>query len=170
MMISKPLKTVLILVAVTIAAVHVAAWVWIWTLGLDSWAWYEALCKPFFAPPSWVFECVFGLLSLPMGIAVCKVWRRCRWGFPTRIFIAQAVLSLAWAPLFFGVRHDFLALTASVTLCIGAVSASVLFFYCARRSALLMLPSVAWDLFLVLLTGWVWWMNKSFTVILTAPL
>ena len=169
MITSKPLKNVLVLVAVTTAAALVVAWVRMWTWGLHTLAWYEFLDKPCFAPPPWVFECVFGLLSLPMGIAVCEIWRRCRWGLPTRMFIVQAVLNLAWAPLFFGVRHNFVALTAAVMLSVGTVLATVVFFHCARRSALLMFPSVAWGLFLILLTGAVWWMNKNFTVILTIP-
>ncbi len=69
-------------------------------------AWYAALKKPPFNPPSWVFAPVWTLLYLLMGVAAFLVWHK---GLKKRqvkmalvTFSAQLVLNVLWSVVFLG--------------------------------------------------------------------
>ena len=67
--------------------------------------WYQALQKPPFNPPGWVFGPVWTVLYAMMAVAAWLVWRKA--GFagaavPLAVFAVQLALNLAWSGLFFG--------------------------------------------------------------------
>ena len=73
--------------------------------------WYQALAKPPWTPPDWLFAPVWAVLYVAMGVAAWRVWRAR--GFATArgalsLFAAQLALNAAWSWLFFG-EHLLLA-------------------------------------------------------------
>ena len=64
--------------------------------------WYNALHKPVFNPPAWVFGPVWALLYLMMGVVLGRLWkdRKKNWHLIV-VFIIQLVFNLLWSTLFF---------------------------------------------------------------------
>lgn len=114
---------------------------------VETGGWYEALNKPLWNPPSWVFGPVWTLLYLMIGLAGYFAWARGRRAERRAVFTvygAQLVLNALWSPLFFGLRRPDWALGAlillwfSILLCIG------LFSQRSRPAAWLLMPYFIW--------------------------
>src|SRR6476661_9406307 len=70
--------------------------------------WFDALRKPSFMPPGWLFGVVWPILYALLGIALGRILseppsdqRR----FALILFFAQLVLNFLWSPIFFA-GHD----------------------------------------------------------------
>jgi tryptophan-rich sensory protein len=111
--------------------------------------WFDALAKPGFMPPAWVFPVAWTTLYVLMGIAVAQVIAS---DAPAKrpalvLFTAQFILNLAWSPVFFGL-HQARAAFAIIALLTLDVAVTILLFARVRRSAaLLMVPYLAWLVF-----------------------
>src|ERR1051325_11101387 len=67
-------------------------------------AWYQALRKPAWTPPNWLFGPVWTLLYAAMAVAAWLVWRRAGWEESNGalwVFLVQLALNLAWSFIFF---------------------------------------------------------------------
>jgi benzodiazapine receptor len=122
-------------------------------LGPD--AWFAALRKPPFNPPSWVFAPVWTVLYVLIAVAAWRISRTA--ASPVRttalaIWWAQLVLNFAWTPLFFGAHRIDLAL-ATIVLLIAAICAFIATAVRIDRiAALLFVPYAAWVAFATALT------------------
>lgn len=116
--------------------------------------WYEALAKPSFNPPGWIFGPVWTLLYALMAVAAWLVWRDHGWRGarrPLLFFLAQLAANAAWSWLFFGLRRPDLAL-ADILLLWVALCVTLVHFWRARRGAgALLLPYLLWVSFAVVL-------------------
>nr|WP_245198159.1 TspO/MBR family protein [Sphingomonas kaistensis] len=109
--------------------------------------WFDAVRKPGFMPPGWVFGAAWTTLYTLMGLSVAMVisapdssWRSRGLSF----FFAQLILNYLWSPVFFGagaIDFGFLIIIAmAVALCL-TIS---LFWRVEKVAALLLLPYLAW--------------------------
>jgi benzodiazapine receptor len=121
-------------------------------------AWYEALQKPSFNPPNWLFGPVWTILYVMIAVAGWRVWRSSA-SLP-RIWSAQLLLNFAWTPLFFGAHRIDLALATIVLLLATIVTFAVLAARRDRIAALLFVPYAAWVAFATLLTGALYFLNR----------
>src|SRR5688500_3300144 len=121
--------------------------------GFDN-AWFDALIKPGFMPPGWVFGLAWTLLYVALGLALALVLHargaRGR-GLALGLFAAQLLLNLAWPPVFFGAHKVGLALVVLVAMLILAAAATLLFARIRTAAAWLMVPYVGWLIFACLL-------------------
>ncbi len=124
--------------------------------------WYQALQKPNFNPPDWVFAPVWTTLYIFMAIAAWRVWRR----GPTRgtrralmVFAAQLALNLGWSVIFFGFRHIGLALIEVLVLLAAIIANMSLFWRIDRLAGALFVPYAVWVAYASLLTTALWWLN-----------
>lgn len=125
-------------------------------------AWYAALEKPAFNPPSWIFAPVWTTLYVLMGVAAWLVWRRA--GFATArgalvLFAAQLGLNALWSYVFFGAHRMGWAL-AEMGVLWAAILATILAF--RRHSTLaagLLVPYLAWVSFAAVLNLALWRLN-----------
>ncbi len=118
--------------------------------GSGQTAWYEALDKPSFQPPSWLFGIVWPVLYGLIGLALAMVVnaRGSRWrGLAIGAFLAQLVLNLLWSPLFFGMNQVSTALLAILLMLALAAVTTCLFWRVRKAAAILMLPYLAWLVF-----------------------
>ena len=111
--------------------------------------WFDALAKPSFMPPSWLFPIAWTTLYILMGLAVAQVIKSAG---PVRrlalhVFAIHALLNLAWSPIFFGLHRPDLALVTIDVMILFVVATILLFWRVRRSAALLMLPYLAWLLF-----------------------
>jgi tryptophan-rich sensory protein len=109
--------------------------------------WFDALAKPWFMPPGWVFPIAWTSLYALMGLALGQVL-----GAPPSparraalaLFAVQLLLNLSWSPVFFAAHRIDLALAIIVALD-AVVIATILAFRRVRPvAALLLLPYPLW--------------------------
>ena len=114
---------------------------------------YEALVKPFFAPPGFVFPIVWTILYLLMGISSYLIAesnnpRR----YPALItYVEQLFVNLAWSPIFFTLNFRFLAFLWILFLIYLVVKMIVQFKRVSHRTAYLQIPYLLWLIFAALL-------------------
>lgn len=124
--------------------------------------WYDALAKPSWNPPGWVFGPVWTVLYVCIGTSAWLVWRQrdttavaaalVLWGL-------QLLLNASWSPVFFGMQRLGLAFVTIVAMW-GAIGATIAAFGSVdRTAALLLLPYFGWVSFAAVLNGVIWRMN-----------
>ena len=123
-------------------------------------AWFDALIKPDFMPPGWVFGAAWTILYILLGLALAMILHargaRGR-GVALAVFAAQLLLNFAWSPIFFAMHRVGLALAVVLAMLVLAGIATLLFARIRAASGWLMLPYVAWLIFASLLT---WQINQ----------
>ena len=127
-------------------------------------SWYQALQKPSFNPPDWIFAPVWTTLYLMMAVAGWRVWRlNGLSGARTALvlFALQLALNLAWSYLFFGFRLIGPALVEVVVLLAAIVATAVAFWRHDRLAGLLMVPYAAWVGFATVLNAALWHLNAG---------
>jgi benzodiazapine receptor len=112
--------------------------------------WFDALAKPAFMPPGWLFGLVWPILYALLGLALAMVLAEP--ASPRRrnaliLFMAQLVLNFAWSPIFFA-GHDIRLANIIIYVMIGVAAAAAGQFFRLRTAAgLLLLPYLAWLVF-----------------------
>lgn len=79
----------------------------------NTYAWYQQLIKPTWAPPSWVFGPIWSVLYLVIAVSfsavLYKVYTKEIPTFVAVPFVLNLVFNLAFTPLQFGLRSNTLA-------------------------------------------------------------
>ncbi|WP_339707070.1 TspO/MBR family protein [uncultured Kriegella sp.] len=126
--------------------------------------WYEALDKPSYNPPNWIFAPVWITLYIMMGIAAGIVWAR---GFyhiwvKTALyhFCFQLLLNASWSIVFFGFKAPFLALLVIVMLLILVLLTIRWFKVVNTTAAYLLIPYFFWVCFATILNYKIWALNS----------
>lgn len=130
--------------------------------GIASSEWYNALNKPSWNPPNWLFGPVWTLLYTLMGIAAWRVWnkfgfRHARMALIT--FLIQLILNGLWSQLFFGLQAPGWAFLEIFFLLAAILVTTFLFSKKNRTAAWLMVPYILWVGFAAVLNGTIWWIN-----------
>jgi tryptophan-rich sensory protein len=112
--------------------------------------WFDALAKPAFMPPGWVFPVAWTILYIGLGLALALILHARGAGGrgpALLLFFLQLALNLAWSPLFFAAHQVGLALWVIVAMFFLAAAAAYLFRRIRPAAAILLLPYLAWLLF-----------------------
>lgn len=124
--------------------------------------WYDALDKPFFTPPSWLFGPVWTVLYLAMAVSGWLVWRRRGFSGASAamaLFFVQLALNLGWSVVFFGLEAPELGLIEILVLWTAILLTLLAFRRVSRPAALLLVPYLAWVTFAALLNAGIWLLN-----------
>lgn len=125
--------------------------------------WYQALHKPSFTPPNWIFGPVWISLFLLMGISLFYVWQRPdhpQFKKALIFFFVQLILNVLWSLAFFGLRSPLLGLIDIVLLWIAILFTIQNFFKVSRFAGVLLLPYLLWVSFATLLNFSLWMLNS----------
>jgi translocator protein len=128
--------------------------------------WYDALRKPAFNPPNWIFGPVWTTLYVSMAVALWLV-RRDRNASPALRrrasvwFAIQFMLNLLWTPLFFGLQSPLLAMLDISLLWLAVIATMKAFHRVRPLGAWLLLPYLAWIMFAAVLNASIWLLNLS---------
>ncbi len=118
-------------------------------------AWFDALPKPEFMPPSWAFGVAWTILYVALGLVLAMVLHARGARGRTLVlvlFLVQLALNYAWSPLFFA-WHQVIPALIVVLAMIGLSAAIAVLLWPIRKAAsLLMLPYLAWLCFAAALT------------------
>ena len=121
--------------------------------------WYEALAKPSFNPPSWLFGPVWTILYVLIAVAGWRIWQRERSGAAMKLWWLQLTLNFLWSPVFFALHRIGLALVVILAL----LAAVLVFIAIARKvdglAAWFFVPYAAWVAFASLLNASIWMLN-----------
>lgn len=126
--------------------------------------WYEALRKPFFRPPNWLFAPVWITLFTLMGISAFLVWRK-GLGDPQvkvalSIFLVQLILNTSWSVVFFGLRSPLGGLIVISILWVAILLTILNFSKVSMAAGLLLVPYILWVSFAALLNLFIWRLNS----------
>jgi tryptophan-rich sensory protein len=122
-------------------------------------AWFNALAKPAFMPPTWLFPPVWSLLYFLMAIAAWRVYRVEGVRAAIVLWFVQLIANAAWTPLFFGLHRVDFALADISVLIVLIVATTIAFFRRDRLAGNLMVPYFAWVVFATALTYAIWKLN-----------
>ena len=142
---------------------YLAAWIGaLVSPGMAPADWYDALNKPAWNPPGWVFGPVWTVLYTMMGIAAWIVWDR--FGLKAAkvalvAFLVQLVLNGLWSRIFFGMQEPGWAFFEILILLAAIVVTTVLFFRNNAVAGWLMVPYIVWVGYASTLNGAIWIMN-----------
>jgi len=124
--------------------------------------WYQALNKPPFNPPDWVFAPVWTTLYILMAVAGWRLWRTPPSAARRNallLFALQLALNLVWSLLFFGLQRVGLALVEVVILLAAIVATGIAFYRIDRTAGALFAPYVLWLGYAVALNLSIWLLN-----------
>ncbi|MEO1090597.1 MAG: TspO/MBR family protein [Pseudomonadota bacterium] len=110
-------------------------------------AWYQALKKPWWNPPNWVFPVVWTPLYAMIAVAGWFVWLEAGFAgaaLPLTFYVLQLILNALWSALFFGAKRIDWALTEVGLLWLAIATCVVTFWPISQAAALLMLPYLLW--------------------------
>lgn len=121
--------------------------------------WYEALAKPSWTPPNWLFPIAWTVLYVMIAVAGWLVWQREGFGLALAIWGLGLALNAFWSYLMFG-QHDIglalfdiIALLFSILVFIGVAWSS------DRAAAYLFVPYAAWVSYACALNASIFAMN-----------
>lgn len=123
---------------------------------------YQALIRPNWAPPGWLFGPVWTVLYILMAISAWLVWRSHGFqkaGFALSLFLVQLAVNALWTWLFF-VWHLGAWAFVEILVLWALIFATTFTFWRFRVVAgALLLPYLAWVTFASVLTWSVWKRN-----------
>lgn len=114
----------------------------------DVGPWYQALEKPAWQPPDWLFAPVWTLIYALTALSAVLAWCGAPKGWPrTRIigfFALNACLNLLWSQLFFSLKRPDWALYEVVLLWASVVVLMLVVRPYASRAIWLLVPYLLW--------------------------
>ncbi|MEX1212547.1 MAG: TspO/MBR family protein [Balneolaceae bacterium] len=122
--------------------------------------WYEALEKPAWTPPDWLFAPTWGVLYILIAMAGWRVWvldTNPGWNQAVQLWFLQLGLNAVWSWIFFGFHRTGFGLFVILVLWL-----SIAWFILKSGdwvSSLLFLPYLAWISFALSLNGAIFWLN-----------
>jgi benzodiazapine receptor len=127
-------------------------------------AWYEALNKPSFTPPGWVFPEIWSTLYALMAFGVWRILRLREDSRERRtaliLFFVQLALNAAWPWTFFAWHSPLLGLVNIVLQLIVVMATTVAFWRLNKIAGMCLAPVAVWVAFAAVLTFSVWQLNR----------
>ena len=125
---------------------------------------YQALTRPSWAPPAWLFGPAWTLLYTLMAVAAWLVWRErgfARARAALSLFIAQLAVNALWTWLFFVWHLGALAFAEIVLLWLLILATLLAFWRIRPLAGVLLLPYLAWVGFAAMLNFAMWRLNPA---------
>lgn len=121
---------------------------------------YEALTKPAWTPPNWVFAPVWAVLYVIIALAGWIVWRAQGLGGAFWVWLVQLALNAAWPWIMFGEKEITRALYDMIALWVMILLFIRLAWPVRRTASLLFVPYFLWVTFALALNFEIWRLNS----------
>jgi benzodiazapine receptor len=126
--------------------------------------WYQALNKPFFSPPNFVFGPVWTVLYALMGVSIflvlekkIKVKERNNLIY---LFFLQLFLNFIWSVVFFYFHLPFLAFLEILLLWGSILLLIIKFWKYSKPASILLIPYLLWVSFATILNASIVILNR----------
>ncbi|WP_425092409.1 tryptophan-rich sensory protein TspO [Tropicimonas sp. S265A] len=123
--------------------------------------WYDALQKPSWNPPKWVFPVVWSVLYLAIAVSAARVADAPGSAMAMAFWAFQIALNTLWTPVFFGLRRIKAGMVVIGLLWVSVLGTVVFTFQVEPFSGLLLLPYLAWVTIAAALNAAVWRLNPE---------
>lgn len=127
--------------------------------------WYDALSKPSWTPPGFLFPIAWTLLYAMIAVAGWIAYGAAGGVFAAPLafllYFGQLALNAGWSAVFFGMRRPDLALVEVAALWLSIVGAIIAFAALDWRAAALMVPYLFWVSFAAVLNHAIWRLNPD---------
>lgn len=128
--------------------------------------WYDALRKPSFQPPDWLFGPAWTVIFTLTAIAGYRAWMAADPGSEATwiiaLFLANAVLNAAWSGFFFTLRRPDWALGEVALLWLSIIALIIAIWPVETTATLLLIPYLLWVSFAAFLNFAVVQLNAPF--------
>ena len=126
--------------------------------------WFDALNKPSWNPPAFLFAPVWTFLYLLMGISLWLIWKSAapvaQKSNAIILFSLQLFLNFWWSIIFFKFHSPAFALVDIILLLILILFTIISFSKLSKPAAWLLVPYIAWVSFATILNYSIWVLNK----------
>lgn len=126
-------------------------------------SWYQTLEKPWFAPPSYLFGLVWGILYpiifISFGYVFLKVYTK-KW--PKKIavpFVLNLIFNFMFSPIQFGLQNNFLAAVDITLVAVTLIWAMRIVYKKSPVITYAQIPYLLWGLFAAMLQYSVTYLN-----------
>ena len=131
---------------------------------MNNYNWYSQLIKPSWSPPAWLFGPVWTFLYILIAISFGKVFLMF---FQKKVsfivilpFILNLIFNLAFTPLQFGLKNNFLAAVDVIPVLGTLIWAIIAIYPHARWVAYIQIPYLLWVSFATFLQLTITYLNK----------
>lgn len=121
--------------------------------------WYQALEKPSFNPPHYIFPIMWSILYVMIAIAGWHLWRVGAEKPLKILFAVYMVMNWLWTPIFFGLHSITGGLVWIVALTFVNLVFIIKSWNSVRLSSVLMMPLFLWTSFASVLSYFIWALN-----------
>lgn len=121
--------------------------------------WYQALEKPSFNPPNYIFPIVWSILYVMIATAGWHLWQVGADESLKIIFIFYSLMNWAWTPIFFGLHQITVGLVWIIALSFLNLVFVLRAWKPVRLSSVLMMPLFVWTSFAIILNYFIWALN-----------
>lgn len=121
--------------------------------------WYQALEKPSWTPPDWLFGPAWTVLYILIAIAGWIIWNNARTSPAMTVWFVQLGLNALWSVLFFGLHLPGLALIDLGLLWLASALFAFMVWPFQPVATALFLPYLAWLAYAFALNFAVWRLN-----------
>jgi len=122
---------------------------------------YDALQKPFLAPPSILFPIIWTILYILMGVSYGILESNSLIGSKTNlIYYSQLIVNLLWPIFFFILKWRLFSFLWIVLLVILVVIMIINFYSKNKLSGLLQIPYLIWSSFATYLNLFIYLLNR----------
>ncbi|MEO1196918.1 MAG: TspO/MBR family protein [Pseudomonadota bacterium] len=123
--------------------------------------WYDALKKPSWNPPNWLFPVAWSLLYLCIAAAAARAAVVPGNGIAMALLAAQFAFNTLWTPVFFGLRKMGAGFVVVSVLWVLVALTMLAFFQLDRLAGLLFVPYLVWVTVAAALNFTVWRLNPD---------
>lgn len=106
--------------------------------------WYDALQKPSWNPPNWVFPVVWSILYIVIAVAATRVSGLAGSALAMAFWALQIALNTLWSPVFFGLRRLRSGLVIIVFLWLAVCGAMITSWQLDPIAGMLLVPYLIW--------------------------
>jgi tryptophan-rich sensory protein len=106
--------------------------------------WYEALVKPSFTPPNWLFPVAWTVIYLLLAWAGYRLTLIPGSQLALGLWAAQIALNTLWTPVFFGAHRIFTGMVVIVLLWLVVAALVVMTLRLDLITGLILFPYLAW--------------------------
>lgn len=126
--------------------------------------WFDALNKPTWNPPAYLFAPVWTTLYFLMGISLGLIWKDNAPELNKRnayyLFAVQLFLNFWWSIIFFKFHSPAFALLNIIAMTVVILLTIISFSKFSKLAAWLLVPYIAWVSFATFLNYSIWILNK----------